>query len=138
MASRIDSFLDAGLVFAREAQVYLLGMNQVSSDLHARMAGAYEFFLGGVEAALHQYPHLAGEELSIADISFVCDFAQFLREGHYLEQLEAQGLQPVSLNGRERFPKAYAHMVKLSETDAFSKHMGTYLNWYKKREHIAE
>ena len=30
-ASRIDSFLDANLVFAREAQVYLLGLNSLTS-----------------------------------------------------------------------------------------------------------
>ena len=82
-ASRIDSFLDADLVFAREAQVYLLGLNNPVAAVHARMAAAYEFYLAGVEHALRQSDYLAGDALSIADISFVCDFAQFLREGHY-------------------------------------------------------
>jgi hypothetical protein len=46
-ASRIDSFLDASLVFAREAQVYLLAAGQMDATTRERMAGAYEFFLSG-------------------------------------------------------------------------------------------
>ena len=41
-ASRVDSFLDANLVFAREAQVYLLGMDDLSQESSDRMAAAYE------------------------------------------------------------------------------------------------
>ncbi|MDH3644776.1 MAG: glutathione S-transferase, partial [Gammaproteobacteria bacterium] len=41
-ASRIDSFLDANLVFAREAQVYLLAMDNPVAAVHKRMAAAYE------------------------------------------------------------------------------------------------
>ena len=44
------------------------------------MTAAYEFYLGGVETALRQTDYLVGDDLTIADISFVCDFAQFLRE----------------------------------------------------------
>ena len=136
-ASRIDSFLDAGLVFAREAQVYLLGMDNMNDSVHGRMQAAYEFYLAGVERALSDGDYLVGQALSIADISFVCDFAQFLREGHYIEQLEAAGLKLISEGGRERFPLSYDHMLRLSEEDAFSTHMGSYLNWYKKRERIS-
>ena len=50
-ASRIDSFLDTALVFAREAQVYLLAASEMDATIVARMAGAYEFFLNGIEAA---------------------------------------------------------------------------------------
>ena len=50
-ASRIDSFLDATLVFGREAQVYLLGVNDISTELHQRMRGAFEFFLEGCRAS---------------------------------------------------------------------------------------
>jgi hypothetical protein len=41
-SSRIDSFLDANLVFARDGQIYLLalGNGAVSSELHGRMKGA--------------------------------------------------------------------------------------------------
>lgn len=129
-ASRIDSFLDAGLVFAREAQVYLLAMDKLDAATHQRMASAYEFFLAGTEQALSQTPFLAGAQLSIADISFVCDFAQFLREGHYTTQLAEAGLTPISADGATQYPRAFAHMLALAKAPAFAAHMGTYLDWY--------
>ena len=132
-ASRIDSFLDANLVFAREAQVYLLSMRRPDAATHERMGAAYEFYLAGVESALGRTEYVAGDELSIADISFVCDFAQFLREGHYEEELGKAGLSLVSRAGAAEHPKAYGHMLRLSETDAFANHMGTYLNWYRRK-----
>lgn len=132
-ASRIDSFLDANLVFAREAQVYLLGMNELTQEVHDRMAGAYEFFLAGVESALQQGPYLVGDELTIADISFVCDFAQFLREGHYEEQLQAQNMPLISGAGMEEYPLAYGHMLSLNETPEFAERMGTYLDWFRRK-----
>ena len=131
-ASRIDSFLDANLVFQREAQVYILGMDAPDAATHARMAGAYEFYLNGVENALGAGDYIAGSELSIADISFVCELAQFLREGHYAEQLQAAGLAPVSEHGLATYPRAFNHMLKLSDEPEFAKHMATYLRWYRK------
>ena len=131
-ASRIDSFLDAGLVFAREAQVYLLGMDDMTEAMHARMAAAYEFYLNGVESALTHSAYLAADELSIADISFVCDFAQFLREGHYEAQLKAAGLGLISAAGGSDYPRAFEHMFKLAEMPEFAKHLGSYLDWYKR------
>ena len=132
-ASRIDSFLDANLVFAREAQVYLLGMDSMSSAVYERMAAAYEFYLNGVEAALSQNAYIAGAELSLADISFVCDFAQFLREGHYFENLQKAGFELISQDGPAEYQRAYAHMLNLSERPEFAKHLGSYLNWYRKK-----
>ena len=104
-ASRIDSFLDANLVFAREAQLYLLAMDKPVAAVHERMAAAYEFYLAGVENALRRTDYLAGETLSIADISFVCDFAQFLREGHYEEALATVGLALISHDGAREYPR---------------------------------
>src|SRR5215470_10697652 len=50
-ASRIDSFLDASLVFARDAQLYLLALlnGTLSAEIHAR---AREGFAGGINQAL--------------------------------------------------------------------------------------
>ena len=135
-ASRIDSFLDTNLVFAREAQVYLLALGDESSvemvSIHGRMAASYEFFLAGVENALSSSEFVAGDTLSIADISFVCDFAQFLREGHYAQALQKHGLALISLAGPAQYPQAYEHMLGLSEAPEFAHHMGSYLNWYRK------
>jgi glutathione S-transferase len=132
-ASRIDSFLDANLVFGREAQVYLLDMGDMKTHTHARMAAAYEFYLNGVERALGDSAFLVGDQLTIADISFVCDFAQFLREGHYEEQLQAVGLPLISSEGPDIYPRAFEHMLKLSEEPVFAEHMGAYLEQYRKK-----
>ena len=136
-ASRIDSFLDANLVFAREAQVYLLAMDNMHPEIYTRMEQAYAFYLDGVERALNATPFLAGAALSIADISFVCDFAQFLREGHYGEQLAAHDLAPMSRDGLQMYPKAFGHMLTLSATPPFAKHMGSYLNWFRRAHELA-
>ena len=130
--SRVDSFLDAGLVFAREAQVYLLTMDDMTDNTYNRMAAAYEFFLSGIEQALAYNPFVAGNNLSIADISFVCDFSQFLREGHYKEKLAALDKTLISHNGMADFPRSYQHMLDLSEQAAFKNQMGSYLDWFKK------
>ena len=132
-ASRIDSFLDANLVFAREAQVYLLGIAAPDAATHERMAAAHEFYLAGIETALGRTDHIAGDALSIADISFVCDLAQFLREVHLEEKLAGAGLEPIGLRGLEVYPRAYGHMLELSETAAFARHMSGYLDRFRQR-----
>ena len=43
--SRIDSFLDANLVFAREFQVYVLELNELNEYLYKSMTSAYLFYL---------------------------------------------------------------------------------------------
>ena len=111
------------------------------------MVGAYEFYLDGIEAALAgvatnasaesqdsedmQASFLVGDTLSIADISFVCDFAQFLREGHAENSLHAQGYKLISRDGLQQYPRAYAHMLNLSARPEFAEIMGSYLNWYR-------
>ncbi|MEM6999324.1 MAG: glutathione S-transferase family protein [Pseudomonadota bacterium] len=135
-ASRIDSFLDANLVFAREAQVYLLAMDNLDVATHRRMQGAYEFFLGGIERALASDPFICGATMTLADISFVCDTAQFLREGHYAEQLAAADLPLISKQGLEEYPKAFAHMLNLSSQPVFAKHMGSYLDWFRRAHNL--
>lgn len=127
-ASRIDSFLDADLVFAREAQVYLLELREPTPATHARMAAAYEFYLAGVESALGRADYLAGDALSIADIAFVCDLAQFLGERRGHRRLAAVGLAPVSRHGRDEYPRAFDHLFELGETDAFSTYFDGYLD----------
>lgn len=132
-SSRIDSFLDANLVFAREAQVYLLAMDDMSAPVYERMSAAYEFYLNGIENALGHDRYLAGESMSIADISFVCDFAQFLREGHYVDQLKSKGFSLLSEHGLQQYPLAYRHMLTLSVVPEFASHLGSYLDWYRQK-----
>ena len=127
-ASRVDSFLDADLVFAREAQFYLLGMDTMTPETHGRMAAAHAFYLAGIEQALGHNRFLTGDILTIADIAFVCDFAQFLRESHYASQLHDVGLKLVSEGGSESYPRAYQHMFALARQPEFAKHLGKYID----------
>ena len=135
-ASRIDSFLDANLVFAREAQVYMLDYENVSKEGYERMTAAYEFYLSGIEAALWESPYIAGSDLSIADISFVCDFSQFLREGHYEDILKDRGLGLIAEKFKDEYPKTFKHLFSLAKRKEFSSVLGTYLDWYKTKLNI--
>lgn len=131
-ASRIDSFLDAGLVFAREAQVYLLAMNEMTTELHARMSSAYEFYLNGIEQALSQSEFIAGSALSIADIAYVCDTGQFLRERTSTDKLAEQGLQVISSHFETDYPACCEHLETLAKRPEFAKHLGGLLRVLEK------
>jgi glutathione S-transferase len=131
LTSRIDSFLDANLVFSREFQVYLLELEDITTYTYERTKAAYEFYLDGLERSLTSNSFLAGDHLTIADISFACEFAQFLREGHYLDQLESKNLSLISKNFKTDYPLTFNHFKTLCEKKEFADVMGTYLDWYK-------
>jgi glutathione S-transferase len=131
VASRIDSFLDAGLIFAREAQVYLLAINTMTAKLHQRMSAAYVFYLKGIEQALSQNAYLASPELSIADIAFVCDTGQFLRERTSNAALAEQGLEPVSNGFETNYPLGCQHLKNLAQRPEFAQHLGGLLRVLK-------
>jgi glutathione S-transferase len=131
LTSRIDSFLDANLVFSREFQVYLLELEDITNYTYERTKASYEFYLDGLEKSLSLSSFIAGDQLTIADISFVCEFAQFLREGHYLEQLEIKNLTLISKNFQSDYPLTFQHFKALSSKEEFSDVMGSYLDWYK-------
>ena len=135
-ASRVDSFLDANLVFAREAQVYMLDYENVSKEGYERMTASYEFYLSGIESALNESPYISGKDLSIADISFVCDFAQFLREGHYEDALNKRGVGLIAINFNDEYPKTFTHLLSLAKREEFSSVLGSYLDWYKDKLNI--
>ena len=97
------------------------------------MSAAYEFYLAGIESALGRTDYLAGDALSIADIAFVCDLAQFLGERRGHRRLASVGLEPISRDGRDEYPRAYGHMLELSETDAFSRYFAGYLDRERER-----
>lgn len=122
-ASRIDSFLDATLVFAREAQVYLLAAEDMDAGTAERMAGAYEFFLNGIEQALGTSAHVAGPELTIADIGIACDLAQFLRERLMAERLAKGGFEPISAGFEDDYPRVAAHLGELARRPVFAQYL---------------
>ena len=128
-ASRIDSFLDSGLVFAREAQVYLLALQarDVSNELSARMRDAYGFYMAGIDAAVAHAPAgLVGGRLSIADIAFVCDLAQFRREHRFHDWLTEHGREPVIQPGGHA--RALAHFRRLLAQPAIAADLADYVN----------
>ena len=94
---------------------------------------AYEFYLDGVEASLSTNDYLAGSNLTIADISFVCEVSQFLREGHYEAEIQKKGLDLISRNFKKDYPLSFKHLFTLSDIKEFSSVMGTYLDWYKEK-----
>ena len=125
--SRIDSFLDANLGFAREFQVYVLELDELNDYLYKRMTSAYQFYLDGVEKALLSSAYIVGDEITIADISFVCDLAQFLRERDHKNHLRKQGFELISKNFEKEFPLSFNHLKKLYQTKEFKDVMQDYL-----------
>ena len=91
------------------------------------MAAAYEFYLNGIEQALGNQACLAGDELTIADIAFVCDTGQFLRERRMAAALDKQGFEPVSGGFADDYPGAHRHLLALADRPAFARHLGSLL-----------
>ena len=94
------------------------------------MSSAYNFYLSGIEVSLSNNDYISGKELSIADISFVCDLAQFLREGHYQKILKEKGFELISSNFSNTFPRSFKHLLTLSRQEYFASVLGSYLDWY--------
>src|SRR5271163_1100465 len=79
-AARIDSFLDASLVFARDSQIYLLALasGAVTSEIHARARDSFAVYAGGINQALEpDHAFLTGDSLTLADICFVAELSLF-------------------------------------------------------------
>jgi Glutathione S-transferase, C-terminal domain len=81
--SRIDSFLDVSLVFARDSQIYLLALSDgtVDAAIYARAKQAFAIYASGMEQALSpQRKTLVGDDISLADICFAAELALFMNE----------------------------------------------------------
>ena len=128
LKSRIDSYLDANLVFSREFQVYVLELKSLNDQFYNRMKAAYSFYIGGIENALSTGKFISGSYLTIADISFVCDVAQFLRERDRRTIINEQGYEIISKNFEKDFPKSHKHLMNLYNKDDFQKFMKGYLD----------
>src|SRR4029434_4282309 len=90
-ASRIDSFLDASLVFARDMQLYLLSLldGSVSGETQSRAQDALATYLDGISRALFpECRFLVGADVTLADICFVAELALFSNERARRDTLE--------------------------------------------------
>jgi len=130
-ASRVDSFLDASLVFARDAQIYLLALmsGKVSTESHARARDGFVAYAGGIDQALSsERRFLVGEDVTLADICFVAEMSLFCNERGSAAALEQQGLAPIlhpELAGE--FPRAMGHLARLRKHPAFAPDVDPYL-----------
>jgi glutathione S-transferase len=130
-ASRIDGFLDASLVFARDGQIYLLAFRggSVTQELHARVRESFETYLSGIEQALTpQRKFLVGDNLTLADICFAAELCLFHNERARRSVLEAAGL-PLLLGDQfaETYPRASEHFQRLLAHPAFVPDVADYL-----------
>jgi glutathione S-transferase len=130
-ASRIDSFLDASLVFARDSQIYLLALRDpdFAADIHARATEAFAIYAAGIEQALQpDRRFLVGDGLSLADICFVAELCLFQNERHHRPTLAKRGLAPIlHEEWREAFPRAAGHLDRLIDHPAFAPDVQPYL-----------
>ncbi len=129
--SRIDSFLDASLVFARDSQIYLLSLvdQTITRDIYERAADAFAAYMTGIENGLSpDRAFLVGDRITLADICFVCEFASLSRERLHQAVLASLAVEPVTASGAQsQFPRAMAHFEKLSTHEAFAPDLGPFL-----------
>jgi glutathione S-transferase len=123
--SRIDSFLDRSLVFARDLQRYLLAGDDMTPALHAEMAGELFTFSSGLDRALQGSSYIAGNVLTLADIGPVCDLCQLTYESSHAERFDRLGLDPLVPSLRP-FGHLGAHLKKLACDERFSTDLNRY------------
>lgn len=129
-AARVDSFLDASLVFARDAQIYLLALSggTLTAEIHARARDAFAVYAGGINQALApDRTILTGENLTLADICFVAELSLFHNEKALGRKLEAIGAAPIMHGWEASYPLAFAHFETLRKHPAFAPDVEPYL-----------
>lgn len=118
-ASRIDSFLDTSLIFARDAQIYLLALSGDTLDrlIHAKAKEAFAIYASGIERALSpRHETLVGDDISLADICFATEIALFMNEHARMKQLGVLGLPKILHEGvHNDYPLVFAHLKRLLE-----------------------
>jgi elongation factor 1-gamma len=129
-ASRIDSFLDASLVFARDGQIYLLALREgsLSADIHAQARQAFATYASGIDrAAAGGRGNLVGDSIGIADICFFAELTLFSSERLHKPALAKLGLEPVTTHWATEYPHAMNLYTQLSRHPAFFAEAGEYL-----------
>jgi elongation factor 1-gamma len=130
-ASRLDGFLDVSLVFARDAQIYLLALSAgtVDATIHARAKEAFAIYMSGIEQALSPHRHtLVGNGITLADICFAAELALFMNEHARVEQLNGLGLGKIlHADVRSEYPLAFAHFDRLVAHEHFRPDLGPYI-----------
>lgn len=124
--TRIDSFLDRALVFARDSQRYMLGgRTAMTPPLYAEMEAALASWLGGLENALSSNSCLVGDRITLADISFACEVSSFSNEVNLGAVLDEAGLPPL-LPQLADHPAVCRHLARLAREPRFSEDLADY------------
>lgn len=130
-ASRIDGFLDVSLVFARDAQIYLLALSggTVDAPIHARAKEAFAIYMSGIEQALSPLRNTLVESgITLADICFAAELALFMNEHARVEHLTRLGLDKILHAGvRNEYPLAFAHFDRLVAHEHFRLDLAPYV-----------
>ncbi|QPF93056.1 glutathione S-transferase [Bradyrhizobium commune] len=130
-ASRIDSFLDVSLVFARDSQIYLLALSggTVDAAVHARAREAFGIYASGIEQALSSgRDALVGTAISLADICFAAELALFMNEHARADQLSKVGLDRILHPAvQDEYPRTFAHFARLVEHEHFRSDLKPYV-----------
>ena len=131
-ASRIDSFLDVSLVFARDSQVYLLALSDGTVDAanHARAKESFAIYASGLEQALSpRRDTFVGKSISLADICFAAELALFMNEHARAAQLNERGLDKILHVGiRKEYPLVFAHFDRLVDHEHFRPDLRPYVD----------
>ena len=131
-ASRVDSFLDASLVFARDAQTYLLSLlgGAPTPEIQSRAGDALTAYLAGIERTLlPNRKFLVGGDVTLADICFVAELGLFFNERMRVRALKGQGLAPIldPLLNDSACARAVGHFARLRKHPAFAPDVEPYL-----------
>jgi glutathione S-transferase len=130
-ASRIDSFLDASLIFARDTQIYLLSLldGTVNEAIHSRAKEGFAIYAAGIERALSpRRSSLVGDNITLADICFATELVLLMNERQRVQQLNDRGLSKIlHQNVHADYPLTMAHFARLAEHPNFKPDIEPYL-----------
>jgi len=131
-SSRIDSFLDVSLVFARDAQIYLLALSAGTVDavIHERTKEAFGIYASGLEQALSpKRTTLVGDDVTLADICFAAELALFMNEHARAKQLSERGLDRIlHPRVRDEYPLVFGQFDRLVEHAHFRPDLKPYVD----------
>lgn len=133
-ASRVDSFLDAGLGFGHDVQRYLLSLfsGKLESHVQASAQQAANNYLSGIENALgNGRTAIVGDGITLADICFACEVALLTTEQRFADLVRSSAHEPV-LNTTlwASFPRSLAHFQRLAAHPAFATDLSQYADRY--------
>jgi len=136
--SRIDSFLDTSLIFARSSQKYLLSLNNnlINKTIRNEAKEAYITYMTGIENALREnkkYGFITSKNITLADICFFCEFSLFYREIIPLNKPIKGITSIIDELGLKSFNLSIKHFKKLRKHPNFKLDAQKYLRSIEKK-----